>query len=48
MKTYEARITPRGTQPFTIRVNAVNSFEAKWMMEGQFPGALIQFFKEIR
>lgn len=48
MKNYEAKITPSGKQGFTVRVQAKDSFEAKRMMEAQYPGANISFFKEVR
>lgn len=48
MKTFEARITPKGKQGFDVRVQAKNEFEAKRMLQAQYPGASIMYFKEIR
>ena len=48
LKNFEAKITPKGKSGFTIGVQAKNSIDAKKMMEAQYPGATIHFFKELK
>jgi hypothetical protein len=47
MKSFEAKITPKGKSGFTIRIQAKDSFDAKKALAAQYPGSSVSMFKEV-